>query len=80
MIPQTDAGTRTPARQGGEARGLPETGHAAIRPIAIAAHGIYVTDIDIDGARAWTVEREKNKLARATRIRQAWGSSDPPSK
>ena len=60
MIPQTRAGTHTPAWPRGGARGLPETCHAAIRPIAIVTHGIYyVTDFDIDGARVDRRARKK---------------------
>ena len=68
MIPQTHAGTRTPAWPGGGARGLPETGLAALsRPIAIAAHGMWPISTSMPRARG--PEREKNKLARATRMR-----------
>ena len=81
MMPQTRAGTRTPAWPGSRGRGLPETGLAALSPIAIAAHGMW----PISMARARGLEREKNKLetnklSRATRMRQAWGSSERPSK
>ena len=55
MMPQTHASTRTPAWPEAGRGGLPETRLAALRPIAIAAHGIYLADID--GARAWTGER-----------------------
>ena len=60
MIPQTHAGTHTPACPGGgKARGLPETGLAALsRPIAIAAHGMWpICRIYVDAAR--TGERKK---------------------
>ena len=40
MMPQTHADTRTPAWPGGEERGLPKTGLAALGPIAIATHGM----------------------------------------
>ena len=40
MMPQTHAGTRTPAWPGGGGRGLPETELAALSPIAIATHGM----------------------------------------
>ena len=57
MIPQTHAGTRTPACPGGGGRGLPETGLAALsRPIA--AHGMWPISTSMR-ARAWTGEREK---------------------
>ena len=68
MIPQTRAGTRTPAWPRGGARGLPETGLAALsRPIAIAAHGMW-RPISTSMARVDRRARRK-KLARATRIR-----------
>ena len=52
MIPQTHAGTRTPACPGGgRARGLPETGLAALsRPTAIAAHGMWPISTSIFSA------------------------------
>ena len=78
MIPRTHTIAHTPAWPGVGRSSLPETCLAALRPIAIAAHGIYLADIDLDGARAW--ESEKNKLARATQMRQAWGSGDLTSK
>ena len=78
MMPQTQASTRTPAWPGVGRSSLPETCLAALRPIAIAAHGIYLADID--GARARGPESEKNKLVRATQMLQAWGSGDLPSK
>ena len=80
MIPQTHAGTRTPAWPPGGGRGLPETGLAALsRPTAIAAHGMWPisTYASISMARVdWRARRKK--LARATRIRQAWGSGERP--
>ena len=57
MMPQTHASTRTPAWPGVGRGGLPETCLAALRPIAIAAHGIYLADID--GARARVDRRAK---------------------
>ena len=62
MIPETHAGTRTPAWPGGGgARGLSGTGRAALWPIAIATHGIYVADIDIDIDGARVDRRARNK-------------------
>ena len=78
MMPQTHASTRTPAWPRVGRGSLSETCLAALRPIAIPAHGIYLADID--GARARGPESEKNKLVRATQMRQAWGSGDLPSK
>ena len=61
MIPQTHAGTHTPACPGGgKARGLPETGLAALsRPIA--AHGMW--PISTSMARARGPEREKKQTS-----------------
>ena len=78
MMPQTHASTRTPAWPGVGRGSLPKTSLAGLRPIAIAAHGIYLADLD--GARARGPESEKNKLARATQMWQAWGSGDLTSK
>ena len=69
MIPQTRAGTRTPAWPRGGARDLPETGLAALsRPTAIAAHGMWPILTYASMARVDRRARRK-KLARATRIR-----------
>ena len=78
MLPQTHASTRTPAWPGVGRGSLPNTSLAGLRPIAIAAHGIYLADVD--GARVRGPESEQNKLVRATQMRQAWGSGDLPSK
>ena len=78
MIPRTHTIAHTPAWPGVGRSSLPETCLAALRPIAIAAHGTYLADID--GARVRGPESEKNKLVRATQMRQAWGSGDLPSK
>ena len=78
MIPRTHTIARTPSWPGVGRSSLPETCLAALRPIAIAAHGIYLADID--GARVRGPESEQNKLVRATQMRQAWGSGDLPSK
>ena len=59
MMPQTRAGTRTPAWPGSRGRGLPETGLAALSPIAIATHGMWPISTSIYRWRAWTGEREK---------------------
>ena len=64
MIPQTRAGTRTPAWPRGGARDLPGTGLAALsRPTAIAAHGMWPIStyalIYIDGARGLESEKKK---------------------
>ena len=63
MIPQTHAGTRTPAWPRGRGGGLPETGLAALsRPTAIAAHGMWPisTYASISMARVdWRARRRK---------------------
>ena len=57
MIPRTHTIARTPAWPGVGQSSLPETCLAALRPIAIAAHGIYLADID--GALARVGRRAK---------------------
>ena len=52
MMPQTRAGTRTPAWPGSRGCGLPGTGLATLSPIAIAAHGMWPI-CTISMARAW---------------------------
>ena len=75
MIPQTHAGTLTRGEGGARpARNRP----CGPKPPDRDRDAWYVADIDIDGARG--PEREKNKLARATRMRWAWGSSERPPK
>jgi hypothetical protein len=73
MIPQTRAGTPAWPGGGAAAAGLPETGLAGWpcgpKPPDRDRGAWYVADIDIDGARARGPEREKNKLARSTRMR-----------
>ena len=84
MMPQTRAGTRTPACSGSRGRGLPETWLAALCPIAIAANGMWPISMARARVDRRDLERENkletNKLSRATRMRQAWGSSGRPSK
>ena len=60
MIPQTHAGTCTPARP---ARNCP----CGPKPPDRDRGAWYVADIDIDGARG--PESDKKTLARATRMR-----------
>ena len=63
MIPRTHTIAHTPAWPGVGRSSLPETCLAALRPIAIAAPGIYLADIDIcidiDGARGLESEKKK---------------------
>ena len=83
MIPPTHAGARTPAWPGGGGArpARPETSTywpCGPEPPDRGRGAWHVADIDIDGARG--PEREKRKLARATRMRWPWGSSERPPK
>ena len=77
MMPQTHASTRTPAWPGVGRGGLPEPcGPTADRD----RRAWYIFGRCRWRARARGPESEKSELARATQMRQAWGSGDLPSK
>jgi hypothetical protein len=59
MIPQTRAGAHAPSCPGGGGARPARNWPCGLKPPDRGAWYAYVADIDIDGARAWTGEREK---------------------